>query len=230
MTIQTINVGLAANDGTGDDLREAFIKVNQNFQNLENIAEQTGFNIGLSGAGVFAGKIGNVLNFRKLIGTGDVSIIENNSTINITSNVNTGFVISGDSGSLSAGAGINIDLLGSGLNSIQIDNNTKTITVTGRVLNDNNPTLGASLNANNFNITAVNNFTATNNLLTNLSLTNINGVNYYDRLGKYVQGFDLGGINYSVNSILDWVILQVGIDLGSITTPSEGNIDFGTFI
>ena len=34
MAIQNINVGLAANDGTGDDLREAFIKINQNFQNL----------------------------------------------------------------------------------------------------------------------------------------------------------------------------------------------------
>ena len=33
MAIQTINVGNLANDGTGDDLREAFIKVNQNFVN-----------------------------------------------------------------------------------------------------------------------------------------------------------------------------------------------------
>ena len=33
MAIQTINVGAIANDGSGDDLREAFIKVNLNFQN-----------------------------------------------------------------------------------------------------------------------------------------------------------------------------------------------------
>jgi hypothetical protein len=39
MAIQNINVGLAANDGTGDDLREAFIKINQNFQNLDGIAQ-----------------------------------------------------------------------------------------------------------------------------------------------------------------------------------------------
>ena len=35
MAINPINVGNAANDGTGDDLREAFIKINQNFQLLD---------------------------------------------------------------------------------------------------------------------------------------------------------------------------------------------------
>ena len=35
MAIQTINIGQVANDGTGDDLREAFIKVNNNFLELD---------------------------------------------------------------------------------------------------------------------------------------------------------------------------------------------------
>ena len=30
MSIETINIGNIANDGTGDDLRSAFIKVNNN--------------------------------------------------------------------------------------------------------------------------------------------------------------------------------------------------------
>ena len=30
MAVTSINVGTLANDGTGDDLREAFIKVNNN--------------------------------------------------------------------------------------------------------------------------------------------------------------------------------------------------------
>lgn len=41
-TFITINVGSTANDGTGDDLRTAFIKVNDNFQYMGN----TGFNAG----------------------------------------------------------------------------------------------------------------------------------------------------------------------------------------
>ena len=35
MAIQTINIGTIANDGTGDDLREAFVKVNNNFTELD---------------------------------------------------------------------------------------------------------------------------------------------------------------------------------------------------
>jgi hypothetical protein len=35
MAIQTINVGNIPNDGTGDDLREAFVKVNQNFTDVD---------------------------------------------------------------------------------------------------------------------------------------------------------------------------------------------------
>ena len=41
-TFEAVNVGSAANDGTGDDLRTAFITVNDNFQFMSN----TGFNAG----------------------------------------------------------------------------------------------------------------------------------------------------------------------------------------
>ncbi len=34
MAIQLIDIGSYANDGTGDDLRTAFFKINSNFQNL----------------------------------------------------------------------------------------------------------------------------------------------------------------------------------------------------
>ena len=35
MAIEYINVGTIANDGTGDDLREAFVKINNNFEELD---------------------------------------------------------------------------------------------------------------------------------------------------------------------------------------------------
>jgi hypothetical protein len=41
-TFTAVNVGTTANDGTGDDLRTAFIKINNNFQYMGN----TGFNAG----------------------------------------------------------------------------------------------------------------------------------------------------------------------------------------
>jgi hypothetical protein len=38
---QTINVGTTANDGTGDTLRDSFIKVNDNFSEVYNLANPT---------------------------------------------------------------------------------------------------------------------------------------------------------------------------------------------
>ena len=51
MTISTeeflaVGVGASANDGTGDSLRAAFIKVNNNFSNISDIGFDAG-NIGL---------------------------------------------------------------------------------------------------------------------------------------------------------------------------------------
>ena len=36
MTQQTINLGITANDGTGDPLRTAFLKINANFTDVYN--------------------------------------------------------------------------------------------------------------------------------------------------------------------------------------------------
>jgi len=71
MTIQTINLGNYANDGTGDDLRTAFQKVNANFLLLDteiNVGGAT--NVG-GGAGVFKQKNGAVLEFKTLVSSGN---------------------------------------------------------------------------------------------------------------------------------------------------------------
>lgn len=48
MAIQTINLGTYANDGTGDDLRTAFEKVNSNFTELGASDVRNGLNLGPS--------------------------------------------------------------------------------------------------------------------------------------------------------------------------------------
>jgi hypothetical protein len=54
MTISTetfvvVNTGSSANDGTGDSLRAAFVKVNQNFSNISDIGFDAG-NINVNGS------------------------------------------------------------------------------------------------------------------------------------------------------------------------------------
>lgn len=80
-TFITINVGTTANDGTGDDLRTAFIKVNDNFQYMGN----TGFNaanINITGGANIAGTLytrGALVNtgYQKYSPTANIAVTAN---------------------------------------------------------------------------------------------------------------------------------------------------------
>ncbi len=239
MTLQNINIGNAANDGTGDDLREAFIKVNQNFQYLETFAEQTGGNLGSSGVAVYADTVDGVLKFRRLVGGNNVSLTELDNTITVDVNIpDSRFVISGNTGSMIAGNGIAYGIVGSGASRINADENTKTITVTSLLVNEQSPQLGAPMSAENFDITNVGDLTtqtivagisnSTTSAITNLTITNINGLNYQNRLGRYLNGFDMGDLTGTANSLLDWVILTTGVDFGTFVAPSPITVDLGS--
>ena len=84
MTLQTINLGGYANDGTGDDLRTAFQKVNFNFDILRyEVAGAT--NLG-SGIGVFAQKNDVNLEFKSLTSNDNSVILTDTSdTVNLQS-------------------------------------------------------------------------------------------------------------------------------------------------
>jgi hypothetical protein len=240
MAIQTINVGLAANDGTGDDLREAFIKINQNFQEVESqIGIASATNLGSSGSRVYASTTeSGTLQFRRLVAGTSMTLTELDNTIVFDANVpNSRFTISGNTGSLISGNGLNYNIVGADAINVVADENTKTITITGSLAQDLSPVLAASLDANSQNITGVNNFSAisiTTNTLTsvsatttNLTLTNINTLNYQERLGKYLNGFDFGTIEQNHRSILDLVVAATDIDFGSFFGPSSLELDLG---
>jgi hypothetical protein len=67
MAIQPINIGNRVNDGLGDDLRTAFQKVNNNFDDLSASLTVTASNLGSSVYQIFAQKVGANLEFRSLI-------------------------------------------------------------------------------------------------------------------------------------------------------------------
>jgi hypothetical protein len=83
--IQTINLGSYPNDGTGDDLRTAFTKVNTNFQTLfSEGAIVNGANLG-TGVGVFSSKNSTNLNleFKTLTSDASVIITQDNNTVHL---------------------------------------------------------------------------------------------------------------------------------------------------
>jgi hypothetical protein len=235
MTIETINIGNAANDGTGDDLREAFIKVNQNFQDIDARTEQTtATNLGLSGYQVFANQSGSQLQFRRLLAGTNVELVQTDTTIRIDAPTQpTSFVVSGDTGSLIAGAGINLAVIGGEGITIGVDNNNKRITVNGGLSLDLSPSLAAGLDGNNNSITNVSTLVATSATfptatITNLNITNINGEPWAS-ISEYLD-YDFGTFSAERTSILDFIVKSIGVDFGTFTSPANALVDFGSFV
>ena len=82
-SLQTINVGTYANDGTGDDLRTAFEKVNSNFTSLyADLLVNNAANIG-TGTGLYAGRADTVLQFKTLVAGNGVTLTHDANTVTI---------------------------------------------------------------------------------------------------------------------------------------------------
>ena len=85
MTIETINLGNQVNDGLGDNLREAFRKVNANFSSLASELTLTGINVGTSGYGIFKQKNGAAFEFKNITDGRYISLTEFSDSISIAS-------------------------------------------------------------------------------------------------------------------------------------------------
>tara|TARA_B100000212_G_C27370821_1_gene532464 strand:- start:1110 stop:1667 length:558 start_codon:yes stop_codon:yes gene_type:complete len=131
MTIQNINIGNIANDGTGDDLREAFRKVNENFDELDlrQPESTTGAGIG-SGVSVFAGKVGHQLQFNNLTAGAGVAVqsVAGND-IQISANLQ-GMLVVTDAGSMNVDDGETLRIIGGAGITTGLSGNTLTITDT----------------------------------------------------------------------------------------------------
>jgi hypothetical protein len=86
MAIQNINLGTYANDGSGDDLRTAFQKVNANFSALNTTTVVGAVSLG-AGAPVYSGVItagaGSTLNFRSIIAGDNITLTYNGDAITL---------------------------------------------------------------------------------------------------------------------------------------------------
>jgi len=234
MAIEMINVGAAANDGTGDDLREAFIKINQNFEDLDlRIDDKTeGANVG-TGAKVYKQRVGYDLQFRSIVEGNNVSVTELDNMISISAvgGLQSLFFVT-DSGSLQVADGQTVRIQGGtdittrwDGQSIRIDNAKVT-----NLNEDSTPVLGADLDGNQFNISNVGSLTATvvnAEVVGNLTGL-VHGIDIRD-LNDVYDDFDLGSFVYQISTWYDYLRYAIDVDFGTINSPSGPDIDLGSF-
>lgn len=231
MSIQTINIGSIANDGTGDDLREAFAKVNANFADLNSslaIAEGSeGENLGL-GEGVFAQKSDNTLQFRSIVAGSNISLSAGGNSITISGDAAMKqLIVVSDSGSVVLGTGNQTIRIQGGVGvSTRVTSEDVFIDVDGQNLieTDTTPVLGGTLDANAFNIINANSITAQsfNGNLTGL----VNGINV-SQLEPFLLGFDFSTITRSADSFYEWLVYNQDVDFGTFLVPEITEVDLG---
>jgi hypothetical protein len=212
MAVTLINLGNYANDGTGDDLRTAFEKINANFSFLELEKVSVFGNTVAPGATVFKDSVENTINFRSIVpGNTNITIEQTADTIRISASDAPGTFINGNTGSLVLVPGSTYSLIGG--EGITVDANplTNRITVTGGLVNETNPTLSQTLNANQNDI---------------INVLSINGVPW-DQTVSRLFDLDLGPIAVNIQNIIDLIINQFDINMGTILEPNNVLIDLG---
>ena len=225
MAIQTINIGNIANDGTGDDIRVAFGKVNDNFEELDlrNPGSLTASNLGSIGEGIFAQKEGTDLQFKKIIGGLGTTLTATGDTITIDGSAISTLTIGTDNGSIIVNTSSTISINGgNGIATRQNGNQVIADIEAGALSFDTNPTLGGNLDGNGNNIVGVDNITATNvnALVYNTDIRNIN---------TFLTGFDFKGVKAEVTNMVDFILATTDVDYGTIASEASFSSDFGTF-
>mgnify|MGYP003950690263 CR=1 FL=1 len=231
MALQTINIGTLANDGTGDDLREAFIKVNQNFDDLDLRSPEstTVANMGNVGEGIFSQKVGAEIQLKKLVQGSNVTLTSTPQgiTVNATGGLQALTIVS-DSGSVSLADGQSLSIFGGAGANTSLAGNVLTINSTAEVVTDTTPELGGNLDAAGFNVN--NGGTITASEFSGPVTGNIQGLVYgidIRSIEPNTAGFDFGTLSNDVRGFSDWLLYETDIDFGGYMTPDARNFDSG---
>lgn len=235
MALQTINIGQYVNDGTGDDLRTAFVKINANFEELDLQGGQanTIHNVG-TGVGLYKEKIGVDLRLKTLIAGPGITLTNNVNDITITNSANKFVTFNSNTGTLTASSTTQaVNILGANGISTSIVGNTLTITgSTDQLINDTSPQLGGDLDLNGFNlIGGVGTVITVDNFYGNFT-GNLTGTVYGIDVREIEDqiSFDFGAINFQLTSPIQYFLAITDIDMGSFIAPNPLGLDLGTFV
>jgi len=245
MAIQLVNIGSFANDGSGDDLREAFVKVNQNFEDLDlrNDERTTASNVG-TGSETFKERIGYDLQFRKLkaSASGRITVTENDEDIEFdavgpewrfVTNSGTQLITDALASQIIHLKGVpyppEIDPGESDQVYINYEEGEIKFRINPKLKADANPSLGGNLDAQFRDITNGGTFTATT--FVGELQGNVYGIDIRQKLSFADPGvYDFGGFTDTVDSIFDWIVSGSDVDFGTFTYPDHRTIDLGPII
>ena len=228
MAIQTINIGTIANDGTGDDLREAFVKVNSNFTelNARSTESTTVANLGSAGEGIFGQISGTELQFKKIVAGTAISLAAdaNAITINSTATGLPSVQIFADNNNITLDSNGNaLTLAGGGTTTTNLSGTTLTISSESSIQTETDPKLTATLNAQTNNIINVGNMTGN---VHGLDIRTFDGLQQYLTLnmGEAVPTVFTSTLEYLAHNLV------IDYDDGSATFTASTSVeaDMGT--
>lgn len=211
MNINLINIGNAANDGTGDDLRTAFDIVNNNFVELETSidASTVAANIG-AGTGIFKQKVENTLQFRSLDSDENLAIAIEGDKVVIRTNFESNDI---RVGSLFAVGSVEANTITATMFNGSVNGN-----LMGRVYPlQPDYIIGAG------NIVGVQPDAG----LPNYRPAKVDGIAVKD-LNNTINNFDFGTVTNEYTNAFQYLLGVVGLDLGTISAPAALSIDSGT--
>lgn len=209
MAKQTVNIGATPNDGTGDPIRDAFNKVNQNFDELYSSYVATGqVSVGNSTVNTAISNTGGLISSNSTVSTvANTSAIKiGNTTANVLINftsvavLGTNTVGNASLNSIAVAVGnssVNASLTQS---SLDISNSTVTTSIAPSTLLLGNSTVNTVANSTKLTVASVNNTTNTFNLGSS-SVGTSNFANGYTRLpnGLLYQWGYIAAVNSTAN-------------------------------
>lgn len=203
MTKQTIGIGSTANDGTGDPLRDAFDKVNDNFNEVYS-------------AFTFASNNATAAN-NILLGTGTTNTVANSSTVKISNSTSE---VSTTTGSILIGnSTVNTT---SNSSTIVVSNSTSSITISEGTVTVGNSTVNTSANSSLVNATSVT-VNSNTGLTLGTAVTTANGFTYLPN-GLILQ-YGSVDANTTVGNITFANVFPTGLYSLTVSTNIAGAYD-----
>lgn len=232
MAIQVINVGNIVNDGLGDDLRTAFVKINANFSDLEAQLRITGKNIGTGSGEVFKDKITNVvtnndeLNLRTIKAGDNITVTNNTDDITISTPLQNvfGSIITSNGSVVASQPNDTLNFQGS--NNVTITRSGNTVIFEADLFDTQ---LNNDLDLNTHSIVGVGNINITGTITANNYIGDVWGVDPRV-VHEAVFNIDGGSFVNTFTDAIDYLLSIQDNDAGTFQNPSAIELDFGTII